>query len=247
MRLGFRFQPTMQLKSGRDPVQGAMALVMLLAVGAFAWFMGGQPLLTRARELGRCKEVAGVVLEAGPGAVRTEQVRLSGKRGSRMVTRFTPEVKFRYAVEGREYVSSTYTLGAWHTEQENAAAISSSFAVGDSVWVLHPPDAPGQGFLVRTYTGTQHIMLMMLGPAIMICGSLMLTTLIPVGSMEDPDPRVTLVSSGLGLVVAVSVAAHYFTSHGATSEGWFLGFTLFLVGLPLWGVIWGTKCVVFDR
>lgn len=247
MRLGFRIQPSMQLKSGRDPVQGAMAILMLLAAGAFAWFMGGQPLVTRMRELAHCKEVAGVIVEAGPSAVRAEKVRVSGEGGSRLVTKFVPEVKFRYTVDDREYSSTSYALGPWHTSEEDATAISASYSVGDSVWVLHPPGAPGQGFLARTYSGPQHIMLMMLGPAIMICGSIALTALIPLGSLEDPDPRVTLVTSGLGLLVGASIATLYFTGQDAPPEGWFLGFTLFLVGLPLVCVLGGIKGLVLDR
>lgn len=247
MRLGFRIRPSRQLKSGRNPAQGFLALLMLLGVGAFAWFMGAQPLRARALELGRCGEVAGVVLEAGPDAVRAEEVRVSGKHGSRMVTKYVPEVKFRYTVDGREYTSTNFTLGPWHTNQEDAAAISSSYSVGDSAWVSYPSDAPGQGFLVRTYSGPQHIVLMMFGAAIMICGSLALTTLIPVGSIEEPDPRVTLATSGLGLVVTASIAAHYFTAHEATREGWILAFMVFLVGLPLLGLLWGVKTLVFDR
>ena len=104
-----------------------------------------------------------------------------------------------------------------------------------------------QAFLVKAYDSMPHVGLMFLGAAIMICGGIMLTTLVPMGSLHDPEPRVQLIAGLAGLTVSGGSLAHFMTQSAAPVPPLMWLMIVFLLGLPVLAVAWGVKHLISSR
>ena len=220
-----------------------MAGLVLAGSCVFFWFFSIQSILERRAILAHAVAVDAVVETAGQDALRFYTV----NTGDGSVRMFEPQVRVRYSVDGRDYTSDSYSCGQCAMQKEHASLIAASYSPGQHVTAWHPADAPAQAFLVRAYEPTPHIGLMMLGPALVICGGIMLTALVPVGSLEDPDPRVTLATGLLGTAISGGVLAHHLTQSAYPIPPLMWLAVMFLLGIPAMMMVWGGWHCLTDR
>lgn len=73
---------------------------------------------------------------------------LASRPGIKGRTYWTPVVRYRYPVEGRDYESDRIHLGGWNlTDRESAEAEVARFPVGSVVKALYDPATPGDAVL----------------------------------------------------------------------------------------------------
>ncbi len=239
----FTYRPDGFTKGGRQIGQGVMAGLLLIAVYLFVYYLSFRPLLERREILMGAMPVNATVVLAGPDAVRSYRW-MTYKRQPLV---YEPAVRFAYTVDGRAYEADAYSCDKVPMQKVDAVLLGGSYGVGQKVTAWYPAGQPSQAFLVKAYEPMNYAGLLLLGPAILVCGGVMLTALVPMGSLDHPDPRAKVIAGGIGSVVSVAAFTHMVTQGQSPLPGGVWLMACVLAGLPVLALVWGAWLWATDR
>lgn len=140
---------------------------VFLLIGYFVAFHVGKPILDDARASAAWPSVDGVV----------ERSEVTTHRGHEKQTMYSPEVAYRYNVDGKDFQGSMVAFGGDFSSNNSshAYAVTEQYPVGKEVSVYYEPDAPGHAVLEPGVTWKSYLAFG-IGLAFLAAGVLMLAT-----------------------------------------------------------------------